>query len=423
MSRPFITSVLIVLTFVALAGQQAPVFRAGVDLVTVGVPGTDRKGALTGTLVRDDFQIYEDGKKQTISYFAAGDAGDAGPPMHLGLLLAVSGSMGDDLSFSKTAAIKFLNTLTDAVDITILDFDTEVRAARYSQHEFVRLIERIRQKKASGFTALYDAIGVYLDGAGGQDGRKIMLLYTDGGDTSSSMSFRDLVDLLKASDATHAAGSVSFAIIALQVDDDRAGLALSCAATPRGLAIALEYDPARYTAGAIAIIADQLATLLDRARPHAAIRDLDLLGDDERRALVTVFNRTERPPLTREARCLHHRFERHHDQRSRHDRQHGDAIVECQQQFQRADYRELRRPERLAECESGRRRESHPAQWRTASIHRRFGHAEPQHHRRRGRRGNSDGSLGCLEQLNFVDYAVDDSHHQRRDQRQRPVGF
>jgi len=63
-------------------------------------------------------------------------------------------------------------------------------------------VERIRQKKASGWTALYDAIGVYLDGAAGQDGRKIMLLYTDGGDTRSSLSRSELMDLLKASDAT-----------------------------------------------------------------------------------------------------------------------------------------------------------------------------------------------------------------------------
>ena len=49
---------------------------------------------------------------------------------------------------------------------------------------------------------MYDAVGVYLDGAADQDGRKIMLLYTDGGDTRSSLRFSDLMDLLKASDVT-----------------------------------------------------------------------------------------------------------------------------------------------------------------------------------------------------------------------------
>src|SRR5262249_36048032 len=152
----------------------------------------------------DDFQILEDGKPQTISYFAVGDPtdGQAVPDMHLGLLLDVSESMGEDIAFTQTAAVKFVNRLADAVDVTVVDFDTEVRAARYSQAEFPRLVERIRQRKARGFTALYDAVGVYLDGAGSQDGRKIMLLYTDGGDTRSSMSKSELIDLLKASDVT-----------------------------------------------------------------------------------------------------------------------------------------------------------------------------------------------------------------------------
>ena len=178
------------------------VFRSGVDLVNVGVTVTDKRGTLATDLTADDFEIYEDGRKQAIQYFASGDRSGSAPPMHLGLLLDVSGSMNDDIAFTKTAAIKFLNTLTDAVDITVLDFDTEVRAARYSQHEFARLIERIRQQKARGFTALYDAIGMYLHGAADQDGRSIMLLYTDGGDTRSSLPLSELMDLLRASSVT-----------------------------------------------------------------------------------------------------------------------------------------------------------------------------------------------------------------------------
>jgi Ca-activated chloride channel homolog len=183
--------------------QPPAVFKTAVDLVNLGVTVSDRKGGLVADLTQDDFEIYEDGKRQTIQYFAVGDA-DAlhQPEMHLGLLLDVSGSMGDDLSFTKTASIRFLNTLTDAVDITVVDFDTEVRTARYGQSEFARLIERIRQKKASGDTALYDAIGTYLDGAAGQGGRTIMLVYTDGGDTRSSLQWHELLDLLKASDVT-----------------------------------------------------------------------------------------------------------------------------------------------------------------------------------------------------------------------------
>jgi Ca-activated chloride channel homolog len=184
------------------AAQQPTTFRTGVDLVNFGVTVTDKKGSLVGDLIAEDFEVTEDGKRQTLSYFAAGDTGPPGPELHLGLLLDVSDSMGEDIGFTRTAAIKFLNTLTDAVDITVVDFDTQVRVGRYAQSEFARLVERIRQQKTDGNTALYDAIGVYLDGAAGQSGRKIMLLYTDGGDTRSALRFSELLDLLKASDAT-----------------------------------------------------------------------------------------------------------------------------------------------------------------------------------------------------------------------------
>jgi VWFA-related protein len=187
---------------VDVVAQQVPPFSARIDLVNVGVTVTDRKGNLVTDLTADDFEILEDGRKQTIQYFASGGEGASAPPMHLGLMLDVSGSMDEDMTFTRTAAVRFLNTLTDAVDITVVDFDTEVRLARYSQNEFARLIERIRRTKATGMTALYDAIGLYLDGASGQDGRKIMLIYTDGGDTRSAISLHELMELLKASDVT-----------------------------------------------------------------------------------------------------------------------------------------------------------------------------------------------------------------------------
>ena len=177
-------------------------FKSRVDLVNVGVTITDRKGNLVTDLTGDDFEIFEDGKKQSLRYFATGEQSESAPEMHLGLMLDVSGSMEEDIAFTRTAAVRFLNTLTDALDITVVDFDTEVRLARYSQNEFARLIERIRRMKTDGLTALYDAMGLYLDGASAQDGRKIMLIYTDGGDTRSAIGLHELMDLLKASDVT-----------------------------------------------------------------------------------------------------------------------------------------------------------------------------------------------------------------------------
>ncbi|MGE5245823.1 MAG: VWA domain-containing protein [Betaproteobacteria bacterium] len=186
----------------APSAQQIPVFKGGIDLVNLGVTVVDRKGDLVSDLTADDFEVLEDGQKQTIRYFAPGGPGSGRPEIHVGVLLDVSESMGEDIGFTRTAAIKFLNTLVDAADITLVDFDTEVRVTRYTQADFPRLVERVRMQKTTGMTALYDAIGVYLDGAAGQSGRKVMLLYTDGADTTSSMSFGDLMELLKASDVT-----------------------------------------------------------------------------------------------------------------------------------------------------------------------------------------------------------------------------
>ena len=183
-----------------LAGIQ-PTFKAGVDITTFGVTVTDRKGNIVTDLARDDFQIIEDGKPQTLQYFARGE-GDNSPAMHLGLMLDASGSMQNDMKLAQSAAIKFLNMLPAAEDITLVDFDTKVRITRYPQRDFARLVERIRLRKPDGWTALYDALGTYLDGAGQQDGRKILVMYTDGGDTRSALRFGETLDLLKASAVT-----------------------------------------------------------------------------------------------------------------------------------------------------------------------------------------------------------------------------
>lgn len=185
----------------ALFPQAQPVFRAGVDLATFAATITDKKGNLVTELSKDDFEVIEDGKKQAIDYFAQGD-GSASPPMHLGLMVDASGSMQADMKLAQGAAIKFLNLLPAAEDITLVDFDTEVRITRYPQRDFARLVERIRQRKADGFTALYDALGTYLDGADSQDGRKVMVMYTDGGDTRSALSLTETMTLLKASQVT-----------------------------------------------------------------------------------------------------------------------------------------------------------------------------------------------------------------------------
>jgi hypothetical protein len=86
--------------------------------------------------------------------------------------------------------------------MTLVDFDSEVRVATYGQNDFPRLVERIRGREPEGWTAMYDALGVYLHGAAGNEGRTILALYTDGGDTRSAIALGDLMTLVRASDVT-----------------------------------------------------------------------------------------------------------------------------------------------------------------------------------------------------------------------------
>jgi VWFA-related protein len=199
MRRKSVVAVLVVLSAAVLHAQQ--VFRVGIDLVHFGVVVTDRTGTPILGLKAEDFEIVEEGTRQTLKIFAGGDP-ESAPPLHLGFMIDSSGSMVQDIRDVRTAAIKFLNAVGNVTDVTLADFDTEVRVARFGPNDFPRLIERIRSRQPDGYTALYDALGVYLNGASGLTGDKILVLYTDGGDTRSAIGQSDLLELLKVSDVT-----------------------------------------------------------------------------------------------------------------------------------------------------------------------------------------------------------------------------
>ena len=190
----------ILATCLAYPSAQQATFRAGTELVSITATVSDRRGQFFTDLTREDFEVFEDGKPQTLQQFARGNDLESGPDLHIGLLFDTSGSMDADIKMSRSAAIKFLNTMNYARDMTLVDFDTEVRVTKFSQQDFPRLVERIRSRKPEGFTAMYDALGVYLDGATDVMGRKILVVFTDGGDTRSAIRFGDAMTLIRASD-------------------------------------------------------------------------------------------------------------------------------------------------------------------------------------------------------------------------------
>jgi Ca-activated chloride channel homolog len=185
----------------ALSARAQFSYKTGIDVAGFTVTVVNRAGDNVEGLKADDFEVREDGVPQSVTYFTTG-AGESAVPLHIGLLFDTSQSMDRDLAFSRNAAIKFLKTFSKAVDFTLVEFSDDVRAARFAQAEFPRLVERIRSGKAKGRTSLYDAVSVYLSSAFDQTGRKVLVIFTDGDDTSSSRRWDDTLRLLRASDVT-----------------------------------------------------------------------------------------------------------------------------------------------------------------------------------------------------------------------------
>ncbi len=175
-------------------GQQT--FRTATDVVSIPATVIGRGDVLIHGLTMGDFEVLEDGKPQTLTLFSEGAPGPE-IPLHLGLLLDTSESMDKNLAAATSAVIRFVNALDEAVDVTFVDFSSEVRVSRFVPASYPHLFERVRANKAEGSTALYDALALYLLAAEQQDGQKVLLLYSDGLDSTSSTGYGKLIEMLR----------------------------------------------------------------------------------------------------------------------------------------------------------------------------------------------------------------------------------
>jgi Ca-activated chloride channel family protein len=200
---------LVLLTFgaalVADAGDKhPPVFSVGLDMVNLTVSVRDEQGRQVTDLERDDFTIFENGRPQAIQLF--GRAHDPGQDdvlsLDLGMLFDTSESMQDQLRLTREAAIRFLDSVPRAHDLFTIFFDEDIRISRYDSENQQGLFERIADSQASGRTALYDAIGVYLSRVQDVGGRKVLLIFTDGEDSTSSITQAQVLDLVRSSSVT-----------------------------------------------------------------------------------------------------------------------------------------------------------------------------------------------------------------------------
>ena len=186
------------------AARQAPVFRATVDVVKVTATVFDERGQLVTDLTRDDFSLLDDGRPQPIQFFARSyDPGqDEELALDLGLLMDTSESMIDNLRLSQHAATRFLDAIPRARDLLMVFFDQDIRISRYDSEHQQGLISRIHETKGGGNTALYDAITVYLDRAMSSKGRQVLVIFSDGEDSISSMRAGQVYDLVRSCNVT-----------------------------------------------------------------------------------------------------------------------------------------------------------------------------------------------------------------------------
>ena len=183
---------------------QQPVFTSGTGIVNVTLTVRDAQGRLVSDLKQDDFVIEEDGRRQAVQLFArAVEPGhDDTLALDLGLLLDTSESMIKMLKLSQEAAVRFLQSIPRARDLITIFFDEDIRLSRYDSENQQGLIERIETIKGGGWTALYDAIAVYLTRVQDASGRKVLVLFTDGEDSRSAIPLGDLLQTIRSSAVT-----------------------------------------------------------------------------------------------------------------------------------------------------------------------------------------------------------------------------
>jgi len=212
-------------------GAQEPVFKAGVEVVDVAATVTDGDGRFISGLTRDDFIVSEDGRPQEIVSFSSERV-----PVSLAMLLDVSGSMTDDQIVTARLAINhFVYHLLDKDDeLLLMEFAGSGRILQpwtRDREMFSRSLARAKEvpldplvaEQSDGTTspmnwgtAVYDAVATSLGfAAKGVNRKKAVLLISDGVDTASRRTVKQVQDAIRASEIM---------VYALGVDPGAAGM-------------------------------------------------------------------------------------------------------------------------------------------------------------------------------------------------------
>ena len=175
--------------------------RSGVDLVSLNVTIMEG-GRYVSDLDEADFEIYEDGAKQAITFFSR-----VQQPIALAILLDTSASMNERLGTAQEAAIGFARRMRREDVIEVIDFDSQARILQTFTNDVAALEKAIRSTDVNGSTSLYNAIYVSLKelkrakaNSAEEIRRQAIVVLSDGDDTSSLVPYEEVLDLAKRSE-------------------------------------------------------------------------------------------------------------------------------------------------------------------------------------------------------------------------------
>jgi Ca-activated chloride channel homolog len=171
--------------------EPKPDLRLDTKLVAVYTNVTDRTGAIVGGLTKDDFKISEDGRPQEIAVFER----ESEQPLALTLAIDTSGSTFKDRGLETDASKRFIHALLRQQDqMSLLEFSTDVRVLTGFTNKMPQLDRALGSLRGGDATALYDAIYLASQGLAHKDGRKVLVLVSDGSDTAKSTTYPEALE-------------------------------------------------------------------------------------------------------------------------------------------------------------------------------------------------------------------------------------
>lgn len=177
---------LIALALPAQDLPQGPTFRIESKLVNLWVNVTDTNGAFVGGLTKDDFKVFEDGRPQQIAIFER----QSGQPLTLALAIDTSESTYKDRALEQTAAHKFVEALMRPQDqMSLFQFATYVTQLVPFTNSVKQLDRGLDHLRSGEATALYDAIYLGSQELAKRQGRKALVVVSDGGDTVKDLTY------------------------------------------------------------------------------------------------------------------------------------------------------------------------------------------------------------------------------------------